>query len=185
MRRSARFLVGSFVAAVALFVAPRVASAQTYTQGGEYYGSGGAAMHQSRGPKLDVGTTLVLPLRAGGPYGGGLTLDGRYDIRLGPTVVSPGVRLAGYGIAERAVGLAMAMTRLTLPTGAVAPFLVGGVGFGGLTNDPEWGAGLLGGGGIMVYFGKGVAFGLELTYQTITGSELSSVMFMPSISFGG
>lgn len=178
MRRSARFLAASLVAAVALVAVPRVACAQ---EEGEF---DGLALRQSRGPKLDIGPTLVLPLHDDGPYGGGLTLDGRYDIQLGRTVVAPGVRLAGYSISDRLVGLAMPTVRLTLPIGVLAPFIVGGAGVGGLTSDGEWGAGLLGGGGIMIHLGRGIAFGAELSYQAITGSEMNTVTFTPYISFG-
>jgi hypothetical protein len=178
MRSSARFLGASFLVAVVLAVAPRVAKAQE----GEY---DSVAMEQNRGLKMGVGPTLVLPLRSDGPYGAGLTVEGRYGIQVGPTVIAPGGRIAGYVIAERGVGLAMPTARVTMPVGPLAPYLLGGVGVGGLTNDSESGVALLGGGGLMIHFGRVIAFGAEATYQAITGTEMKTVTVMPVIAFGG
>jgi hypothetical protein len=178
MRCMARLAAESFVAAVVLVAAPRVAKAQE----GEYDST---AMEQSRGLHLGVGPTLLLPLRSEGPYGGGVTVEGRYGIQVGPTVVAPGARAGGYVIADRVVVVAMPMARVVLPVGPLAPYLVGGVGIGGLTNDSEGGAALLGGGGLMIHVGRVVAFGAEGTYQTITGTELHTWIITPTIAFGG
>jgi hypothetical protein len=177
MRRSARFVGASFLATAVLAVVPRVAMAQEESES--------VAMEQNRGLKIGLGPTLVLPLRTDGPYGGGVTIDGRYGIQIGPTVVAPGGRVAGYVISERGVVIAMPTARLTLPVGPLAPYIVGGVGIGGLTNDSESGLALLGGGGLMIHVGRVVAFGAEATYQAITGTELKTVTVTPAISFGG
>src|SRR5689334_5695769 len=106
----------------------------------------GAAVSANRGFKLGLGPTLLLPLRDGGPYGGGARLDGRYGIQAGPTVLAPGGRLEGIVISSRFVGTAMPTFRVTLPVGPLAPYVIGGVGVGVLSNDAESGVALLGGG---------------------------------------
>jgi hypothetical protein len=58
---------------------------------------------------------------------------------------------------------------VTVPVGPLAPFVVGGVGFGGITNEGETGVALIGGGGLMIHFGHVFGLGAEMTYQTITG----------------
>jgi len=161
---------------VALLLAPSVAAAQE--------ANGSPAMDANRGFRLGVGPTLLLPTDDG-PVGGGLVLDGRYGIKAGPTVIAPGGRLAGYFISSRFIGAAMPTLRVTVPVGPLAPFAVGGVGPGGLTNPSEGGVALLGGGGLMVHFGRLLAIGGEVTYQKITGTELESLALGPAIHFGG
>jgi hypothetical protein len=117
--------------------------------------------------------------------GGGVVFDGRYGFRAGPTVLAPGGRLAGYIISSRFVGTAMPTFRVTLPVGPLAPYVVGGIGAGGLSNPSESGLALLGGGGLMIHFGRIVAVGAELTYQRITGTEFESLGIGPSLQFGG
>lgn len=144
-----------------------------------------AAFDANRGFHLGIGPTILTPMRDDGPYGGGLNLDGRYGIEAGPTVIAPGGRLAGYFISSRFIGAAMPTLRITLPVGPLAPFVVGGVGYGGITNPGENGVALLGGGGLMIHFGHIFAIGAEATYQTITNTEFKSVAIGPAISFGG
>ncbi len=66
------------------------------------------------------------------------------------------------------IGIAMPTARVTFPIGPLAPFLVGGVGPGLVTNPSEGGVALLGGGGLMIHLGDVFAIGAEATYQTIT-----------------
>jgi hypothetical protein len=144
-----------------------------------------AAMSANRGFKLGIGPTVLLPMRAGGPYGGGLNVEGRYGIKAGPTVVAPGGMLAGYFISSRFIGMAMPTFRLTVPIGPLAPYALGGVGGGWISNPSEGGVALLGGGGLMIHFGRFFAIGAEATYQTITGTDFGGVTIGPAISFGG
>lgn len=177
MRRSVRFAVALSVAMVALIAAPRGADAQEEADS--------AAMQANRGLRIGVGPILLLPQRDNGPYGGGLALDGRYGIKAGPTVLAPGGRLAGYLISSRFIGTAMPTFRVTVPVGPLAPYLVGGIGVGYISNDSESGLALLGGGGLMIHVGRIVAFGAEATYQTIQGTEFRTLAIGPAISFGG
>lgn len=143
------------------------------------------AMSANRGLKIGFAPVLVFPMRNDGPYGGGLELQGRYGIKAGPTVIAPGGQVGGYLISARGIGIAMPTLRWTLPVGPLAPYALGGVGVGGLTNPGESGLALMGGGGLMIHFGRVVAIGAELTYRTITNTGYSGIALGPVISFGG
>jgi hypothetical protein len=143
------------------------------------------AMSANRGFKLGLGPTLLFPSRSGGPYGGGVDLDLRYGIKAGPTVIAPGGLIGGYLISERFIGIGMPTVRFTVPVGPLAPYLLGGVGVGGITNPSETGVALLGGGGLMIHFGGAVAIGAEITYRTITNTEYGGLTLGPVIAFGG
>ncbi|MBX3260037.1 MAG: hypothetical protein KIS78_35515 [Labilithrix sp.] len=141
-------------------------------------------MQANKGLRIGFGPELLLPMD-NGPMGGGVVLDGRYGLRAGPTVLAPGGRLGGYVISSRFVGTAMPTFRVTLPIGPLAPYAVGGVGIGGLSNPSETGLAYLGGGGLMIHFGRILAIGAEVTYQRITGTELEVLAIGPSLQFGG
>jgi hypothetical protein len=143
-----------------------------------------AAMYANKRLHLGFGPELLLP-SDGGPLGGGLVLDGRYGIQAGPTVLAPGARLGGYVISSRFVGTAMPTFRVTLPLGPLAPFVMGGLGFGGLSNPGESGLAILAGGGLMLHFGRVFAIGAEITYQRITNTEFEVLGIGPSIHIGG
>lgn len=178
MRRTLRLSVALSVAAVVLIGVPRVACAQEEEEES-------AAMRANRGLELGLGPVLVLPSRDTGPWGAGIRLEGRYGFRAGPTVLAPGARFGGYVLSERIVGLVLPTFRVTLPIGPLAPYVMGGVGVGWLTNEAQSGAALLAGGGLMVHFGRVVAIGAEGTYQAITGTEFHSWTIGPSLSFFG
>lgn len=143
-----------------------------------------AAVEANKGFLIGIGPILVLPTRENGPFGGGAIVDGRYGIEAGPVILAPGGRVAGYAISGRFVGTLMPTFRVTLPAGPFAPFVVGGVGAGMLTNDSQQGVALLGGGGLMIHFGRVLAIGAEVTYQTITGTDFHGVSIGPSFAIG-
>jgi hypothetical protein len=178
MRSHLPLVLGLMVTGGVVFGFARDASAQE-----EHEDS--VAMSANRGFKLGIGPTLLMPMRAGGPYGGGLNLEGRYGIKAGPTVVAPGGLLAGYFISSRFIGIAMPTFRITLPIGPLAPYAVGGVGGGWISNPSEGGLALLGGGGLMIHFGRIFALGAEITYQTISGTDFGGLAIGPAIAFGG
>jgi hypothetical protein len=178
LRRFSRFAVPLAAALGALAVSTGAAEAQ------ERRDSESAAFQANRGLNIGIGPSILVPTDDG-PMGGGLVLDGRYGIAAGPTVLAPGGRLSGYLISRRFVGTAMPTFRVTLPAGPLAPFLVGGVGGGWMSNPPESGVGLMAGGGLMIHFGRLLAIGAEVTYQTITNTEFQNIAIGPSISFGG
>lgn len=169
----------SGLAALAFLVATGVATTASAQEERD-----SAATSANRGLRIGLGPTLLVP-SDGGPLGGGATLDGRYGIVAGPTVLAPGGRVAGYGISGRFVGEAMPTFRVTLPVGPLAPYVVGGVGGGWLSNPSESGLALMGGGGLMIHLGRIVAVGAEITYERITGTEVEWLAIGPSIVFGG
>ncbi len=165
-------------AATAMFVfAPRDARAQEEGDS--------AAMSANRGLKIGIGPTILFPMRENGPYGGGLDLEGRYGIKAGPTVLAPGGLLGGYLISSRFIGVAMPTFRVTLPVGPLAPYVLGGLGGGWISNPSEGGLAYLAGGGMMIHFGRIVAIGAELSYRKITNTEFGGWALGPAISFGG
>lgn len=172
------------VAAVAVAVASLTLSAPKEA-GAQEEGRDSVAYQANRGFKIGVAPVLVLPMRETGPYGGGLELHGRYGIGAGPTIIAPGGMLGGYAISGRFVGLAMPTLRWTIPVGPLAPYALGGIGVGGLSNPGETGLALLAGGGLMIHFGRVLAIGAEATYRTITNTEYGGFAIGPAISFGG
>lgn len=179
--RTLRSIVSLSVAASLCALAP---SALAQDERGERPEHDSPAWTSNTGLHIGLAPLLLIPTD-NGPLGGGLLLDGRYGIPLGPTILAPGGRLSGYLLSERFIGTAMPTVRLTLPAGPFAPYVLGGVGGGWLTNPAEGGAALLGGGGVMIHFGHVVAVGGEITYQTVTGTELKSLALGPAIQFGG
>jgi hypothetical protein len=177
MKRHPRVVLVLLAVCMMWGFAPRDASAQEESES--------AAESANRGFKLGLGPTLLLPLRDGGPLGGGLDLEGRYGIKAGPTIVAPGGLLGGYLISARFIGLAMPTFRITVPLGPLAPFVVGGIGGGWISNPSEGGLAYLAGGGLMIHFGRIVAIGAEVTYRKITSTEFGGLAIGPAISFGG
>ena len=166
----------ALVSGLALLLASTTASAQETRDS--------AATDANKRLRIGLGPEVIVPSDSG-PLGGGVVLDGRYGFKAGPTVLAPGGRLDGYILSNRLIGIAMPTFRLTLPIGPLAPYAVGGIGGGWLSNRSESGLALLGGGGLMVHFGRIIAIGVELTYQRITGTEFEGVAIGPSIQFGG
>jgi hypothetical protein len=163
---------------VAIFAAASSAAAPAFADEDE---PPSAAVAANVGFQTVIGPVLIVP-PDGGPLGGGLDFDLRYGIKAGPTIIGPGGRLSGYFISGRFIGTAMPTLRVTLPFGPFAPFLVGGVGGGWISNPSEGGVALLGGGGVMIHFGRFFAIGAEATYQTITSTEFGVWAVGPMIA---
>lgn len=142
-------------------------------------------MRANRGLHIGLGPAILFPSREGGPYGGGLEIEGRYGIEAGPTVIAPGGLVGGYLISSRFVALAMPTVRWTLPIGPLAPYVLGGIGGGWLSNPNDGGLAVLGGGGLAIHLGSVLAIGAEVTYRTITGTEYHGLALGPTITFGG
>lgn len=142
-------------------------------------------MSANKGFKLGFAPMLLLPMRDNGPWGGGLELQARYGIKAGGTVFAPGGMLGGYTISGRFLYIAMPTVRWTVPIGPVAPYIVGGAGYGGFSNPGQDGFAALGGGGMMIHLGHVIAIGAELTYRTITNTGYDALVFGPQIAFGG
>jgi hypothetical protein len=171
-----RRLLLALAAAIVLTI-PSLASAQEESES--------TAMQANKGLRFGFGPALLVPTERDRPLGGGLVLDGRYGFRVGPTVMAPGGRLAGYLLSERFIGTAMPTFRITLPVGPLAPYALGGLGGGWISNPADSGLAWIAGGGLMIHFGRVLAIGAEATYETITGTEFKALSIGPAIHIGG
>jgi hypothetical protein len=106
-----------------------------------------------------------------GDVGFSIAGDVRYGFEIGPLVLAPGARVAGYFPPDFYALSALATGRITYPIGPVGPYLVGGIGPGYLSDPSQAGAAYLGGGGLMIHIGSSFGFGAELTYFGITGTD--------------
>jgi hypothetical protein len=88
-----------------------------------------------------------------------------YAFRLGPLVLAPGARIAGYFAKDfDAVG-AFGTLSPGLALGPVLPFLIGGLGIGYIGDPKDVGIAYLGGGGLLVALRRRLLLGAEATYQ--------------------
>ncbi len=170
--------LGSLVSAAAAALVVSLVS-----RGASAYDESSAAVVSNKGLQLGLGPILLLP-SDGGPMGGGLAFNLRYGIGLDPVILAPGARLIGYYISGRFVGIAMPTARVTFPLGPLAPYVVGGIGGGWMSNPREGGLALMGGGGLMIHLGRILAVGAEATYQTVTSTELRGWAIGPAIAIG-
>lgn len=171
---------------VAVMSATLMGSSYALAEGDSEGEGDSAAMAGNRGLVFGLGPVLLLPV-AKKPefFGGGLDISLRYGIKAGPVVLAPGGMAAGYFVPNRFIGLGAPTFRITVPIGPLAPFVLAGVGGGWLSNPADAGLAMLGGGGLMVHFGRVFAIGGEVTYQTIRGTGFKAIAIGPSISFGG
>lgn len=150
-------------------------------------------------PEMSEGRMLVSLYNAGFQWGvspGVVFSDGKagftmglnfgYGFDTGPVILVPGVRLVGY-FTERNAYIGMPIFRVVLPIDRFAPFIQGGVGVGHLEGEldivSKTSAALMGGGGLMVHF-RPVAFGVEASYQTITGTSFKGFGIGPILAIG-
>ncbi|RYZ66712.1 MAG: hypothetical protein EOP08_04350 [Proteobacteria bacterium] len=149
-----------------------------------------AAWRSNRGFQTHLGPAILFPTDSSESYGFGLEFGLRYGIKVGPTVLAPGGRVAGYYQPSRFIGDVMPTIRWTIPLGPFAPFIEGGVGAGAATNPGRGGVALLGGGGLMIHFGDVFGLGVRASYETITstageGKPRFSVLSLgPMLQFG-
>jgi len=129
-----------------------------------------AAWRSNRGLQSTFGPSLLIPTDGDDSYGGGLELGLRYGMKVGPTILAPGGRVAGYYQPKRLVGDVMPTIRWTIPLGPLAPFLEAGVGAGAATNPGRGGVAILAGGGLMIHFGNVLGLGARAAYETIPGT---------------
>ncbi len=131
------------------------------------------------------GLALVLVAPPEGPMGGGAMIHARYGIPTGPVVLAPGAQMGGFVVQRRFIGNLMGTFRVTMPFGPLAPYAKGGLGPGLMTNDSDAGLAWMGGGGLMIHFGRFFAFGADVSYQAITGTGFEMITIGPSIMIGG
>lgn len=130
------------------------------------------------GLRVAIAPGVFIPTR-GGRVGFFIAGDVRYGFRLGPVVLAPGLRPAAYFQSRQRIVTGLGTLRLTVPVGPVGPFIVGGVGPGWVRRPSHVGVAYLGGGGFMVHVGTQFGFGVEATYQAITGTGFAALFVGP------
>jgi hypothetical protein len=130
------------------------------------------------GLHFSIAPGVFIPVN-GGRVGFSIAGEVRYGFELGPLILAPGVRLAGYFPEDVNIFAGLGTLRLTFPLGAFAPFVVGGGGPGYVSAPSHTGVAYLGGGGFMVHIGMRFGIGAEATYQAITGSRFSALFVGP------
>jgi hypothetical protein len=130
------------------------------------------------GPRLSIAPGIIIP-SDGGNVGFSLAGDFRYGFEAGPTVLAPGVRLAGYFPSGATALVGLATGRVTLPVGPLGPFVLAGAGPGYVSEPSATGLAYIGGGGLMIHIGRSFAFGAEATYQGITGTNFRALFVGP------
>jgi len=121
-------------------------------------------------------------LFSGGKAGFFLGVRFGYGFDTGSVIAVPGVSLSGYFI-DPNVYVGMPTIKLVLPIDRFAPFVTGGAGAGHVTEPQATGVALMGGGGFMLHF-TGIAFGAEVSYQTITSTEFAGWSVGPLLALG-
>jgi len=135
------------------------------------------------GLRVSLAPGLFVPLD-GGRVGFSLGGDVRFGIPLGPVIVAPGLRVAGYWPSGYYGVIGLATTRITVPLGPVGPYVLGGVGPGHVSKPSDTGLAYQAGGGFMVYVGTAFGFGAEASYLAITGTNFRSLFIGPALLLG-
>ncbi len=137
----------------------------------------------NRGLHFGVAPGVFIPTR-GGEVGFSISGDVRYGFDLGPIILGPGARVAGYFLPHANVVLGAGELRVTVPIGFFAPYAIGGVGLGHVSQPAYTGLAYLAGGGLMVHIGTHFAIGAEAVYQAIRGSNFAALFIGPAILLG-
>jgi hypothetical protein len=135
------------------------------------------------GLRLSLAPGIVVPVdgsRVGFSFGG----DVRFGFPLGPTIVAPGLRVAGYWPEGFSSVIGLATLRVTVPLGPVGPYVLGGAGPGHVSKPSETGLAYQAGGGFMVYVGDVFGIGAEASYLAITGTDFRSLFIGPALLLG-
>jgi hypothetical protein len=140
------------------------------------------AWRANTGVVTGLGLSLLVPQH--GNVGFGADFSGRYGIPIGPLILGPGASIGGYYLQSHFIGDLMATLRLTLPLGPLAPFGHAGIGPGLITNPERGGAAWMAGGGLALHL-KVITLGLEVNYFAITSTFFKTLIFGPTIGFGG
>lgn len=134
----------------------------------------------NKGLRISLIPGIFIPIH-GGDVGFFFAADFRYGFALGPVVVAPGLRPAGYFPPDQTILTGLATLRLTFPVGPVGPFITGGAGPGWVKHPSTVGVAYSGGGGFMVHIGTRFGFGAEASYQGITNTNFRALFVGPLI----
>jgi hypothetical protein len=131
-----------------------------------------ASADDASGWSLNFTPVLLLP-RDDYRVGGGTDPEVKYTSDLGAVRVSAGGRVGGY-YAKNLFGVTVMPTlRVTLPLGAVEPYLAGGVGYGWLPDIDHQALATMARFGTVFHFSESFSIGLEGTLQEVHDSKFS------------
>lgn len=173
-----RFLLGPLLALL-FAIAPAAVRAQVPEQPS----ARDLVVAQNVGLRLAIAPGVYIPTD-GGSVGFSIVGDVRFGIELGPIIVAPGGRLAGYFPSGLTILAALATGRVTVPLGPVGPYVMGGLGPGWVSDPAKAGLAWMAGGGLMANIGPHFALGAEVTYQGITGTAVKALFIGPTFLFG-
>lgn len=122
-------------------------------------------------------TPVVLLPKDDYRVGGGTDPELKYTRDLGGVRLSAGGRVGGY-YAKNLFGVTVMPTlRVTLPLGAVDPYLAGGVGYGWLPEIDHGGLATMARLGTVFHFSDSFSIGVEATLQELYGSDFGFPSF--------
>lgn len=124
---------------------------------------------------------FFIPLGGGS---GGFAVVGiaEYGLRAGPTIVVPGLRLAGIFPSGGSVLIGMPTARWVFPIGGFAPFVGGGAGAGRVSPPDQAGFAWRAGGGFTFHFSVNVGLGAEVAYESIEGTGYRGLSLGPILA---
>jgi hypothetical protein len=164
--------------ALALALAQLVAGASAQAQETYEPSAREIVVAYNTGLHFSIAPGVFIPTH-GGRVGFSVAGEVRYGFELGPLILAPGVRLAGYFPEDVTIVTGLGTLRMTVPLGPFAPFIVGGAGPGYVSSPSHTGVAYLGGGGFMVHIGTHFGIGAEATYQAITGTQFAAIFVGP------
>lgn len=128
------------------------------------------------GWSLNFTPVLLLP-KDDYRVGGGTDPELKYSRDLGAVRWSAGGRVGAY-YAKNLFGMTVMPTlRVTLPLGAVDPYLAGGVGYGWLAQTEQDGLATMARAGTVFHFSDSFSIGVEATLQQLHGSKFGFPSF--------
>lgn len=137
----------------------------------------------NRGLRFGISPGIMIA-PSSGDIGFSIAGDVRYGFQLGPTVLAPGIRLAGYFPPGDTILVGLGTARVVFPVGPVGPYIVGGVGPGWIKDLDEVGLAWLAGAGFMVHIGTRFGIGAEANYQAITSTPFDALFIGPQFLLG-
>jgi hypothetical protein len=129
-----------------------------------------AAAAEESGWSLNFTPVLLLP-RDDYRVGGGVDPEVKYTHDMGAVRLSAGGRVGGYYAKNLFGVMVMPTLRVTLPLGAVDPYLAGGIGYGWLPRIEDEGLATMARFGTVFHFSDSFSIGVEGTLQSLHGSN--------------
>jgi Lipid A 3-O-deacylase (PagL) len=141
-----------------------------------------AAAEDESGWSLNFTPVVLLP-KDDYRVGGGTDPELKYTYDLGAARLSAGGRVGGY-YAKNLFGVTVMPTvRVTLPLGAVEPYLAAGAGYGWLPELDDDGLATMARFGTVFHFSASFSIGVEATLQELHGSDFGFPSFGSMMAF--